>query len=46
MAKAHPATLTSTITMTLQIKNVSQYRDVRDSLINIAGVYAVERVIH
>ena len=46
MAKSHNATLTSTITMTLQIKNVSQYRDVRDSLINIAGVYAVERVIH
>ena len=46
MAKAHPATLTSTINMTIQIKNVSQYRDVRDSLINIAGVYQVERVTH
>ena len=46
MAKSHRATFTSTITMTIQIKNLVEYRDVRDSLINIGGVYQVERVTH
>ena len=46
MAKSHRTTFTSTITMTIQIKNIAEYRDVRDSLINIGGVYQVERVTH
>ncbi len=46
MAKSHRSTFTSTISMTIQIKNLDQYRDVKDALINIAGVYQVERVTH
>lgn len=46
MAKSHPATFTSTISMTIQIKNITQYRDVQNALINVEGVYQVERVTH
>jgi (p)ppGpp synthase/HD superfamily hydrolase len=46
MAKSHPTTFTSTISMTIQIKNIVQYRDVKDALINVEGVYQVERVTH
>ena len=46
MAKSHRTTFTSTISMTVQIKNLDQYRDFKDAIINIAGVYQVERVTH
>ena len=46
MAKSHRTTFTSTISMTKKKKNLDQYRDFKDAIINIAGVYQVERVTH
>lgn len=45
-AKYHPNTLTTTITLTISVKNIQKLRDVCNSLINVPSVYKVERVTH
>ncbi len=46
MAKQHPETLTSSINLTIQVKNAEQFRNIKNTLINVPSVYEVERVTH
>ncbi len=42
----HPNTLTSTITVTIYVKNAEQLQDVMDSVKNVSSVISLERMTH
>ena len=45
-AKAHKSTLTATITATILVKNYNEYENIKNVLLNVNGVYEVNRTIH
>lgn len=45
-AKSHKTTLTATITVTILLKNNNEYENIKNVLLNVNGVYEVNRTIH
>ncbi len=45
-AKSHKTTLTATITATILLKNNNEYENIKNVLLNVNGVYEVNRTIH
>ena len=45
-AKSHKTTLTATITATILLKNNNEYENIKNVLLNVNGVYEVNRIIH
>jgi GTP pyrophosphokinase len=45
-ATMHPSTLTTTVLVTIAVSDSKRLNDVFNVLLNIAGVYAIHRVIH
>ena len=45
-AKTHKTTLTATITATILLKNNNEYENIKNVLLNVNGVYEVNRTIH
>lgn len=45
-AKSHKTTLTATITATILVKNYNEYENIKNVLLNVNGVYEVNRTIH
>ena len=45
-AKTHKSTLTATITATILVKNYNEYENIKNVLLNVNGVYEVNRTIH
>ena len=45
-AKLHQETMTSTISATIYIKNATELKNLENMLINVNGIYHVERKIH
>ena len=45
-AKTHPSTLTASITMTIYVSDSKSLNDIFNVLLNIKGVFKIERVIH
>ena len=45
-AKSHKTTLTATIAATILVKNYNEYENIKNVLLNVNGVYEVNRTIH
>ncbi|MGN1294765.1 MAG: RelA/SpoT family protein [Bacilli bacterium] len=45
-AKSHPQTLTSTINVTILVNDAVRLRNIINSLVNVDGVYSIERATH
>ena len=45
-AKSHKTTLTATIVATILLKNNNEYENIKNVLLNVNGVYEVNRTIH
>lgn len=45
-AKSHKTTLTATIVATILLKNNNEYKNIKNVLLNVNGVYEVNRTIH
>ncbi len=45
-AKSHKTTLTATIMATILLKNNNEYENIKNVLLNVNGVYEVNRTIH
>ena len=45
-AKSHPQTLTSTINVTILVSDAIRLRNIISSLVNVDGVYSIERATH
>ncbi len=45
-AKSHKTTLTATIIATILLKNNNEYENIKNVLLNVNGVYEVNRTIH
>ena len=45
-ASLHPATLTTTVNLTIMVTDAKRLNDIFNVLLNVAGVYQIHRVIH
>jgi GTP pyrophosphokinase len=45
-ASLHPTTLTTTVNLTIMVSDAKRLNDIFNVLLNVAGVYQIQRVIH